>query len=224
MIEQEKGKKPSTTVTPDSRIVAVSSLAPKISSGNSLNKAMGIGMFIPELANLKPMYFYGDVNFDKSIQEHFPIDSLTFMRKENGGYEIATAPPWLAPDHMKLDYDLLYFRVVTVTDDFLEVVVNTKTLQTRLIDKRAGLLKYWPDFLLGVHSVGLLPEANQAVHSRPFRESGIITSEFSFMKPIKIKNSWMYVELWNDDYTKSGNGWIQWQKDGKLMISYSLLS
>jgi len=32
---------------------------------------------------------------------------------------------------------------------------------------------------------------------------------FNFMKPIKIKNHWMYVSLVNDNYKEVGKGWIQ---------------
>jgi hypothetical protein len=34
----------------------------------------------------------------------------------------------------------------------------------------------------------------------------------------------MHVVLLNDDFKDLGKGWVQWQKDGELLISYSLLS
>ena len=44
------------------------------------------------------------------------------------------------------------------------------------------------------------------------------------MRPLKIENEWMYVELIDDDFNALGNGWIRWTKEGKMLISYNLLS
>jgi hypothetical protein len=51
-----------------------------------------------------------------------------------------------------------------------------------------------------------------------------VTVNFDFMKPILIHENWMKVVLMGADYSKKGEGWIQWQKEGKLLISYALLS
>ena len=44
------------------------------------------------------------------------------------------------------------------------------------------------------------------------------------MKPIKIKNNWMYVSLVNDNYEVVGKCWIQWRTKYQILITYSLLS
>ena len=222
--DQEQNRKPSKTVTPDSKALLVYNFATHQTSKDEIKNSPGLGMFAPYLDELKPLYFYSGINFNKSILEHNPIDSITFKRNEYGGFAIATAPPWLLPDHLKLDYDLLYFNVQTVTDDFLEVVVNVQTQQTGFLDKRAGRFLYWPEFLLSVHSVEFLPDNDQKIYARPFTEAGTVSLKYSFMKPIKIRNNWMYVSLWNDNYVSIGNGWIRWRGDKKLLIRYSLLS
>lgn len=185
---------------------------------------LGLGMFLPNLHTDNALYFYGGLTSGKSVQDHTPIDSITFKRLEYGGFEITTAPPWLVPDHLKLDYDMLYFRVKSLSHDFIEVVVNTTTNQTAFVDRYAGKLHYWPEFLLGVHSVEFIDVTTQKVQVRPFEASSIVSTAFSFMKPSKIEHNWMYVELIDNNFDVVGKGWIQWKNENKLLIRYSLLS
>ncbi|MEW4925556.1 hypothetical protein [Algibacter sp. 2305UL17-15] len=184
----------------------------------------GLGMFIPNLGEENALYFYGHLNFEKSTQEHFPIDSITFKKSKYGGFEIATAPPWLVPDHLKLDYDMLYFRVQSVSGEFVEVTVNTVTNQTSFVHKYDGKIQYWPEFLLGVHSVEFLNSEAQAIYVKPLDHAGKLSVPHRFMKPLRIANEWMLVTLLDDNFDTIGKGWIKWIHDNKLLISYSLLS
>lgn len=221
--EQPTTPKPTTPAADTQVSDAIAMLLP-----SDINKQkepiMGLGMFTPNMHSNKTLYFYGDLTSGKSVQEHMPIDSITFKNKEYGGFDIATAPPWLVPDHLKLDYDMLYFKVQSISHDFIEVVVNTTTNQTAFVDRYAGKLQYWPEFLLGVHSVEFLDTSTQIVHARSFEASGVIGTPFSFMKPTKIMHNWMHVELLNDNFDTVANGWIQWKNEKKLLIRYSLLS
>jgi len=185
----------------------------------------GLGMFIPNFYEKETLYFYGKPTFGKSVQEHMPTNSITFKQSEYGGFEIVSAPPWLVPDHLKLDYDLLYFRVQTVTHEFLEVTVNTTNNQTMFVDRLAGKLLYWPEFFMSVNSVEFPNPENNSIYERPFESAGKMNPvSYSFMRPLKVKNEWMHVEFIGDDYDSIGKGWIRWMKDGKLLITYSLLS
>ena len=74
---------------------------------------MGLGMFAPNMFDNKALYFYGRLNLEKSILEHSPTDSITFKPSQYGGFDIATAPPYLVPQHLKLDYGILFFKVVS---------------------------------------------------------------------------------------------------------------
>jgi len=172
----------------------------------------------------KPFYFYGNLNLEKSLLEHLPTDSITFKRLENGGFDIATAPPWLVPAHLKLDYDILYFKVMSVTEEFVELEVNTQTKQTAFANKRSGKLMYWPTFLFSINSVEFLNHETQKVYVKPIDHASTVIQSYSFMRPLKIKQHWMYVLLKNDDFNTVGKGWIKWNDNGKLLISYSLLS
>jgi hypothetical protein len=185
---------------------------------------MGLGMFTPNFHENKMLYFYGNLTQGKSVQEHIPIDSITFKQREYGGFDIATAPPWLVPDHLKLDYDMLYFKVKSISHDFIEVIVNTTNNQTAFVDRYSGKLQYWPEFLLAVHSVEFPEPLKHKVYVKPLDHAGTVATPYSFMRPIKIENEWMHVELQNDDFKEVAKGWIRWQKEGKILIAYNLLS
>ncbi|RKE98318.1 hypothetical protein [Ichthyenterobacterium magnum] len=185
---------------------------------------MGLGMFTPNFYKNKALYFYSNLTPSKSVHEHIPTDSITFKQLEYGGFDIATAPSWLVPDHLKLDYDRLHFKAKSISHDFIEIVVNTTNNQTTFVDRYAGKLQYWPEFLLGIHSVEFPEPSKHKIYVKPLDYAETIKTPYSFMLPIKIQNQWMYVELQGDDYKAVAKGWIRWCKDGKLLITYNLLS
>lgn len=221
-IEQQKTKRKTAPV--DNKISKPLALLTKKTSAIKTESNMGLGMFIPNFHESKTLYFYGNLTQGKSVQEHTPIDSITFKQREYGGFDIATAPPWLVPDHLKLDYDMLYFKVQSISHDFIEVTVNTINNQTRFVDRYAGKLMYWPEFLLGINSVEFPNPENHNIYARPLEEAGTIKTPYSFLRPIKIKDEWMYVALLDDGFKVKGHGWIRWKKNGEMLITYSLLS
>ncbi|MCW8979870.1 MAG: hypothetical protein OQJ83_00675 [Altibacter sp.] len=188
------------------------------------DSSMGMGYFSPNYFDHPTLYFYGNPNLEKSLMEHSPYDSITFTRNKYNSFEIATAPPWLVPDMLKLDYDMLYFKIVSITEEFAEIVVNAQNNQTAYVSKRSGKVKLWPEFLLGVHSVEFLPNSNENIRARHFEASGVIKTPHSFMRPIRVRNDWMEVLLLDDDFQTVGNGWIQWKREGELLILFNLLS
>jgi hypothetical protein len=191
---------------------------------NKTDQSMGMGYFLPNFHEYSVLYFYGELNLEKSLMEHSPIDSITFKRNKYNQFEIATAPPWLVPDILKLDYDMLYFKIESLTQEFAEVIVNEQNKQTSYVSRRAGNTVYWSDFLLGVHSVEFYPNSQEKVQLRPFRPSGTTNTPYEFMRPMRIKGEWMEVVLMDGDFQNVGKGWIQWKRDDKLLIMYNLLS
>ncbi len=188
------------------------------------NSPLGMGFFIPNFYEHSSIYFYSIPNFEKSLMEHSVVDSMTFVRNKYNQFEIMTAPPWLNPDILKLDYDLLYFNIRSVSEEFVEVVVNTTDGRTSFLSRTSGTIMYWPDFLLKVHSIEYPPESNEMVRVRPFETSGAVNLSYDFMKPLQVQGNWIKVLLLDQDYNKLGKGWIRW-KDGKeLLIRFNLLS
>ncbi|MEM1259364.1 MAG: hypothetical protein AAGH81_12595, partial [Bacteroidota bacterium] len=170
-----------------------------------------------------PMYFYESPNIEKSLREHLPKDSIVFKRNETG-FHITSAPPWLVPEHLKLDYDLIYFKVLSIGEEFVRVEGNKTKGHPTYVNRWNGDLIFWPDFLLKVNSIEFLGKNESIIRIKPLENAAMVTIDFDFMKPILINESWAKVVLLDSDQTKKGEGWIQWKKDGQLLISYSLLS
>ncbi len=119
---------------------------------------------------------------------------------------------------------MLYFKIESISEEFVEVVVNATNNQTSFVSKRTGNVVFWPDFLLSVHSIEFSQESQEKVRVRPFAVSGTVNTPYQFMKPIKIKGEWAEVLLLNNGFQKVGKGWVQWKRENKLLILYNLLS
>jgi hypothetical protein len=186
---------------------------------------MGLGFFKPDFFKSSTLYFYGDPNFEKPVQDHSPADSLVFKDlQESSNYELIYAPPWLFPEHNKLEYGIFYFRLQSVGRDFAGVTLNSLSLIEGYVDRNAGEIIYWPEFLLKVHSVEFLSNSDQKIRLKPLEIASEVNVPFDFMSPAEVKEEWMRVQLYDSDYQQVGTGWIRWKKDDKLLISYSLLS
>jgi Ca2+/Na+ antiporter len=188
------------------------------------NSEMGLGMFSPNMYENKTLYFYGNINYEKATNNHTPFDSITFRYDKYNNIEIATAPSWLNPAHLKLDYGMLAFKMKTIIRDFVEVEVNKVNGQTSFVNTEAGSMQYWPEFLLHVHAIEFLQPDKQTVKSRPFDYADNVNVNFEIMQPIAIKQGWILVDLKDNNYKKLGTGWVKWHENGTLLVGYSLLS
>lgn len=205
----------SITIAPD----ATNETAMLYLSENRNIETSSLGMYTPNLSEEKPLYFYSNPNLEKSLNEHLAADSITFEKSQYGYFDIATAPPWLVPDHLKLDYDLLYFRIESLTEEFIEIRVNTVSNKTAFVSRYSGRILLWPEFLLQVNSVEFLDPVNQNIYIKPFQHASTVTANYSFMKPIRIKHSWMEVNLLNDNFETVEKGWIKWIENDTLLIA-----
>lgn len=190
----------------------------------TIEKALTLGMFAPDIRENTPLYFYGGVTFGKSVQEHSPIDSLVFFKEpELYGLSVKSAPPWLMAEHFKPDYGFVYFKALTLTNEFIEIEVNHQTGQTFWVSRYAGQLVFWPEFLLSVNSVELI-DANQKLKATPFDHASEYQGKYTYLQPQKIKGKWMEVALLDNDFKTIGTAWLKWLDCGEIRVSYSLLS
>ncbi|WP_431137226.1 hypothetical protein [Psychroserpens mesophilus] len=226
MIENHKTKQPKQQTSSATNGFSFSEPIAILNTNNTKTqtKLSGLGMFTPNLNENDILYFYGNPYFKSSLSNRLPTDSLTFKSGKYGGYNIALAPPWLVPEHLKLDYGILYFKAISITKEFVEIEVNTLTNQTAYVNIMSGKLMYWPEFLLDINSIEFLNSETQKVFVKPLEHAGIVNEHYSFMRPLKVKQNWMYVELLTDNFNSVGKGWVKWIHDGKLLIHYSLLS
>ena len=107
---------------------------------------MGLGFFKPNIYELQTMHLYGNLTPGKSLYESAPWDSVTFVQNELDQYAISYAPPILNAAHMKMDYEILLFRIVRLGKEFAEIKLSEQTGQTALVDLQAGKVVFWPEF------------------------------------------------------------------------------
>ena len=187
------------------------------------SSTMGLGFFQPDFYNHGTIHFYGNVNLEKSLDEHSPTDSIVFTQNELG-FNTSYAPPWLFPEHLKLDYGIVMFKVLGMGDDFLKVEVNKQTGQFSYLPKQLGRFIPWPEFLLSVNSAQLVDKSVQKVRLKPLDHASEISSDFEWLIPLLVQEDWMYVKLVDGNHREQGKGWIQWQRNNRLLIRYSLLN
>ncbi|HNS12486.1 MAG TPA: hypothetical protein PKM97_07695 [Bacteroidia bacterium] len=192
-------------------------------SDNADDVSMGMGLFYPSITENNVLYFYGNPNISEAVIEHPPIDSIVFYKTEHGNMDISYAPPWLVPEHLKLDYDIIYFKVLSISSDFAEVVVNSTNSQVAYVSRYAGTVSLWPEFLLGVYSVEFISETERPLLIKPLSHASEVNIKYDIMKPKVIKDDWMQVELFSDDFVSVGFGWVKWKDGPKHLLRYSLL-
>lgn len=186
---------------------------------------MGLGMVKPDFYNRKVIYFYGFPNLEKPVSDHKPTDSLVFMQTEHNQIDISYAPPWFYPEHQKLDYDILYFKLLTMNRDWVQVELNKKTGQSAWMSRNDVSVLLWQEFLLNVFSIENLDPKSNLLRIKPLlHASEVMIKEYEIMAPVMIKDSWLKVNLFDKDFNIVGEAWLQWQYNGRLMITYSLLS
>ncbi len=192
-----------------------------INSGDQQKFPMGIGMAAPNISDQQVIYFYNNP-YQKNASSA-PVDSLVIAAAKHGP-DISSAPPWFVPVHLKLDYGILLIRAISAGRNFIEVRVNEYTGQTAYLDRAQTGLQYWPEFLLNINSVEQMNRQDNPVRIKPLSHASAVNGDYEFLRPINIRQQWMQVELLNGSFQKTGQGWIQWKKDGQLIITYSLLS
>ncbi|QSE98746.1 hypothetical protein [Fulvivirga lutea] len=182
--------------------------------------SMGLGMAKPNFFEKNTIYFY-QPQLKKSVNEHLPLDSLVFQRTELG-YTLTYAPPWFYPEYIKLDYDILLIRCMSITTDWVQVIVNKQTGKTMWMSVHDLNVEFWPSFLLKCHSVKNISTNNQ-LRVKPLGNSAAVNLQ-GIYKPVEINSDWMRVEIYNDGYQLLGDAWLRWYENGELLINYELFS
>ena len=186
---------------------------------------IGVGMVKPNVAAGAVLYFYGRPDEGTFVPTSAPVDSITFMAGPHY-VDIATAPPWLVPEVLKLDYGFLMFRARSLTRHWVEVIVNNTNGQTAWLPRSEVEFVTWVDFFLTVFAVEPIdPEANPLrprpfLHSDPDEPHAATDGHYA---PIEIRGDWIHVRL-RSQAQPERDGWFRWRDGDRLTVSYSLLS
>jgi len=186
--------------------------------------SVGIGIVSPHMTPGQSLYFYSAPDFDADPYLLQPVDSVTFMKGQHYT-DIETAPPWLAPEHIKLDYQIFNFRAVTYSQNWIEVVVNNLTGQTAWVNSQAVDYIEWGTFLSGVVAVEVNDVSKNPIRLKPSDNSSILAQvPGAQLRPIAVQGDWLLVSTVGLADRIVPTGWIRWKKDNILLITYSLLS
>lgn len=219
-----------TTAAVSALMAGMAAVAAPSSARAQPEGAAGVGIVQPTLDPERPLYFYPAPEPGGVPGGVQPTDSVTFAESPHF-VGIATAPPWFAPEGMKLDYDLLWLRAETLTRNFIEVVVNAGeprprfTPRTAWVDRHAVHFRPWAEFLLDVYSVETLEPADNPLRSAPAMDAPERGPTIDLpLRPLAIQGEWMRVEGADAREVGLPTGWIRWWRDGRLLVSFSLLS
>ncbi|MCB0762280.1 MAG: hypothetical protein KDC12_12210 [Flavobacteriales bacterium] len=185
---------------------------------------MGMGLFKPDIYNRDVLYFYGEPNFDKAPDEHFPIDSAGIHHADGHSISITFAPPWLVPEHLKMDYEVCLFKILAISRDWVMVEGNKSNGQITWLDCQSGEVLLWSDFLLGVHSVEFKAGVEAAFYLKPLKESAKLNLTYDAIQPVMVRDEWMLVRTIDADMNTTGRGWLEWRNGKSLLVNYHLLS
>ena len=183
---------------------------------------IGVGFVKPRFHDLETLRFYGPPPFDQLADMVPVVDSISFTRSANQ-FDIATAPPWLVPEVLKLDYDLFYFRAVTLAQNWVEVVVNQSMGRTAWVDRQAVEFVPWPDFLLSVFAVEVIDPLANPLRLKPLEDASPLARTSLPLRPLAVHGNWLYVAA-DLDGGPGSRGWVRWRDGDRLLISFSLLS
>jgi hypothetical protein len=188
---------------------------------SDLPLGLGVARFAPTPGRV--LRFYAQPREGDRPGDLPPVDSVTF----GDGVphvEIATAPPWLVPEHLKMDYELFVLRALTLTADWVEVVGNSTTGETWWIARSDVHFVSWPQYLLSVTSVETLDAEENPVRYRPHDEAGVLSSSWAPLPPLAVQGDWLRVATINLADRIQPSGWIRWRSDDRLLVVCNPLS
>jgi hypothetical protein len=184
---------------------------------------LGLGLVKRDFYNTSTLFFCGNPNLQKAVNEHLAYDSLVFQQTELG-YEISYAPPWFVPAVIKMDYDVLFLRANTLHHEFIQVTVNETNGQTAWINRFEATLIHWPEFLISVNKIESLDPENNPLRIKPLRHASLVNTQSTFLRTMQVKAQWIQVELLDDALQVLDTGWLRWHEQGRLVVRWSLFS
>ncbi|MBI1193388.1 MAG: hypothetical protein GC205_09455 [Bacteroidetes bacterium] len=203
-------------------LLVVCAAVPIKAQWTNTDSSLGIGMAAPRFFDFPVMGFYTGPYPEKSIQELSPFDSLVFKRTE-WGCEISYAPPWFFPAHAKLDYDMLYLKVLSISNDMVLVETNKLTGQSSWLARDQVQVFFWPEFLLRTHSVEAKNNRKADLRIKGLDHASAVNTTYTMLHPVQVQEYWMQVQLLNADLQILDYAWLKWRDAAGLLIDYSLL-
>ncbi len=187
-----------------------------------VERPLGMGMVSPNLAP-GVLRFYTAPDLDQLSDRSIATDSLVFVQGEHD-IDIAYAPPWFLPAHLKLDYGLLMMRAITISRNWVEVELNSTDGRTLWIDRGNAHVMLWEEFMLGVVAVEILDPESNPIRVKPMDHAGILADGANaLLKPLAVRGEWLLVATHQLADRIQPTGWVRWRDGDRLLVDYSLL-
>lgn len=184
--------------------------------------ALGLGMAAP-IMELGVFHFYNTPAMDQLPGTFQPTDSLVFEKGEHFT-NIISAPPWFVPAHLKLDYDLLLLKVITLSRNWMEVEVNSIDGTTRWVDRNELTFVTWPEFISTVNTVEIIDTETNPVRLKPLDHAAILAEGANaLLVPLAVRGDWLMVSTDGLADRIVPTGWIRWRDGERLLVRYNLL-
>jgi len=167
--------------------------------------------------------FYRPPAMGEMPGDYAPSDVVTFG-PGLPSVAIAEAPPWLVPEHLKMDYELFQLRVLTLTPQWVEVIGNSTTGETRWEDRSQVEVASWQEFLLSVPSVEAFDAEANPVRARPLDAAPILSTARAALPPLAVQGDWLRVATGDLADRIQPEGWIRWRRGDRLLVLYNPFS
>jgi hypothetical protein len=182
----------------------------------------GLG-FVSLRISTGSFHFYGDPDMDALPVPQNANDSLVLVMGEHH-VDIASAPPWFVPAHMKMDYDLLLLKAITLSQNWIEVEVNSIDGSTRWVASEAVDFTTWTEFILAVPTVEIIDPGTNPIRIKPLdHASEMADGADALLKPLAVRGEWLMVSTSDLADRMPPTGWIRWRKGDRLLVRYNLL-
>lgn len=141
-----------------------------------------------------------------------------------------SAPDWLHPETLWLDYSVFTFRVVRVTDEAMEVVVDTQAGRTLWLRPQPGIeFKPWTRYLVeNVTALERLDPASNPLRAGPDASAPSVPvepGETDCFAAVEVRGEWARVETsdlcsGDPNVVPVEGAWVRWQDGTRLLIGY----
>ena len=188
---------------------------------NPINSGKGMGIAALKFDEAGSIPFFG-WNLKNEMAETIMVDSIILNRTLD---DLSYAPPWFAPHHYKPDYQVIHFKVLSITPHYFEIEVNKYNGQSNFIGKDKVDFISWPEYILRASSIEFTKHKNFDFYAKPLEHSDVrkIGSN-NILRPLRIKNNWVQVSFTDEMTGQKMIGWAKWQDQRELLVSINLFS
>jgi hypothetical protein len=184
---------------------------------------LGVGIARVQPKPGAALRFYRHPGVGETPDTYPPADIVTFGAGQPS-VDIAEAPPWLVPEHLKMDYEIFHLRVVTLSAGWLEVIGNSTTGETYWVDRSEVEFVSWYEFLLSTPSIEAFDANANPIRARPLDAAPILSTARAALPPLAVQGDWLKVATGHLADRIQPEGWIRWRRGDRLLVTYNPLS